>query len=484
MTLNPELLNRITRWEQEYVKGNKKPILDREYPPIRPRRDIVFSVEPQPDKLATATTVKSEMAENKVKNRNAGEASSRTSKITENTVKNALQHVDPAGANAEKEKGNEFFKKGDFRKAVEHYSASMALDPFNAVLPINRAMALLKLKRFAEAENDCSLGLKLDNKNVKALWRRGIARQSLGKLDDARKDFEDALKIDPTNKSVQDELAKLRQQRSAIPNVSTTKSKPDSVTLPSATATFTKRVSIRDVGNAEQSKLFKETTQRRVTTATAPASIIATTESVTLKSIVPAEAVVAAPSTRPAKASTTTPQAKKAYTQTLGPTASISDPPKPLVEPANISAPPKVIKMPSYSDLSIKMAPPTNSMEFQRDWRSYSRNNDMLYLYLKLIPVDTLPQLFKSSFESDHLSSILTVLNKYYTLYESPELIYNTLSSLVKVDRFSISLLFMSDVPDKKYLRDIFNQLHAYVGRSDSVFTKKDLSSLSAKYRI
>lgn len=45
--------------------------------------------------------------------------------------------------------GNDFFKKGQFAAAVEHYSASITMDPTNAVLPINRAMALLKLERYS-----------------------------------------------------------------------------------------------------------------------------------------------------------------------------------------------------------------------------------------------------------------------------------------------------------------------------------------------
>ncbi|KAJ1556461.1 RNA polymerase II-associated protein 3, partial [Cladochytrium tenue] len=46
----------------------------------------------------------------------------------------------------EKEKGNLFFKKGDFKKAISCYTKSIGLDPTSAVVPVNRAMAYLKLK--------------------------------------------------------------------------------------------------------------------------------------------------------------------------------------------------------------------------------------------------------------------------------------------------------------------------------------------------
>lgn len=82
---------------------------------------------------------------------------------------------------------------------------------------------------FLEAEKDCSRGLQLQPKNVKALWRRGIALRELGRMNEARKglkatndpwcidelihvnnlDFETGLTIEPSNKSLLDELKKL-----------------------------------------------------------------------------------------------------------------------------------------------------------------------------------------------------------------------------------------------------------------------------------
>ncbi len=43
--------------------------------------------------------------------------------------------------------GNEYFKKCAYELAVESYAKAMELDLTNAVLPANRAMALLKLER-------------------------------------------------------------------------------------------------------------------------------------------------------------------------------------------------------------------------------------------------------------------------------------------------------------------------------------------------
>ena len=44
-------------------------------------------------------------------------------------------------------KGNALYKEGKYESAVECYSRGIVLDPLSAVLPANRAMALMKLER-------------------------------------------------------------------------------------------------------------------------------------------------------------------------------------------------------------------------------------------------------------------------------------------------------------------------------------------------
>ncbi|PCH40316.1 TPR-like protein [Wolfiporia cocos MD-104 SS10] len=91
-----------------------------------------------------------------------------------------------AKGQAEKDKGNAAFKTGDYATAVGHYSAAIVADPANATYPLNRAAAYLKLGKNEDAERDCSTVLRLDARNVKALFRRGQARGALQRLGDAR----------------------------------------------------------------------------------------------------------------------------------------------------------------------------------------------------------------------------------------------------------------------------------------------------------
>jgi len=110
---------------------------------------------------------------------------------------------------AEKDRGNDWFKKGNYDKAIERYTKGMTLDPLNAVLPANRAMALLKKGLFAAAETDCTLALSIDSTYIKAFQRRASSRTGLDKLELALQDYDQVLKLEPKNKAAQTEKAKI-----------------------------------------------------------------------------------------------------------------------------------------------------------------------------------------------------------------------------------------------------------------------------------
>ncbi|KAF9347747.1 hypothetical protein BGX26_000795 [Mortierella sp. AD094] len=529
-------LQRIAQWERTYAKGNKKPITTREYPPLRPRKDIVLQdIKPLPlirkgsqSEPTESVSLKVEPAEKNITavvspstDNNASKAlkeaptrkayyeswdkfdvdsaledidakGDKSKQLSENApykqTKKAdvkatpkFQEVDPVAANAEKEKGNEFFKKSQYQKAIEHYSASMALDPSNSVLPINRAMALLKLERFVEAERDCTLGLKLDSKNVKALWRRGIARRSLGKVDEAKNDFESALKIDPANKAVKEELAKLQQKQPEKPKAST----PPTTTTKQSTVPTTKkvepkaptsspakdtappqiisskRVLIKEVENDQDSALFT------------PSAIKKSAVSVDNDQSTPTVAPLVQPSTSPASSKlTVSPSTVPSGSQS--PTATTDTP--------YTSTPPAISASPSVASTNnVQMIAPKTTLDFQRDWKSYSKKTELLYNYIKLIQPESLPALFKSSFESDYLSSMLTVFREFYIQSEEPQLLYSSLLNLAKVQRFDMTLMFMSGT-DKKDLVAIFQYLSGHLN-DQALYSQQDLAALASKFK-
>lgn len=70
----------------------------------------------------------------------------------------------------------------------------------------NRALALLRLRRWAEAEEDCSAALLLDRSHAKALLRRADAREHLRDWEGSVADLEAVLQLEPSNATAKQRL--------------------------------------------------------------------------------------------------------------------------------------------------------------------------------------------------------------------------------------------------------------------------------------
>lgn len=89
-------------------------------------------------------------------------------------------------AKAIREQGNTAYASGAFQEATEYYTRAIGYDATEPIYPLNRAACLLKLKRFPEAERDCTTALLLDPGNHKAFFRRGVSRAGMGHIDEAK----------------------------------------------------------------------------------------------------------------------------------------------------------------------------------------------------------------------------------------------------------------------------------------------------------
>jgi tetratricopeptide (TPR) repeat protein len=107
--------------------------------------------------------------------------------------------IDPAKAEEEKEKGNEFFKKGDFSSAVKHYTEAINRNPDDTKLYSNRAACYTKLAAFDLGLKDCDMCTKLDDKFIKGWIRKGKILQGMQQPSKALHAYQKALEIDPTN---------------------------------------------------------------------------------------------------------------------------------------------------------------------------------------------------------------------------------------------------------------------------------------------
>ncbi|XP_029870962.1 RNA polymerase II-associated protein 3 isoform X2 [Aquila chrysaetos chrysaetos] len=123
--------------------------------------------------------------------------------------------IDAEKALAEKEKGNNYFKQGNFDEAIKCYTRGMHSDPYNPVLPTNRASAFYRMKKYSVAESDCNLALALDKNYTKAYARRGAARFALKNLQGAKEDYEKVLELDANNFEAKSELKKIDQALSS-----------------------------------------------------------------------------------------------------------------------------------------------------------------------------------------------------------------------------------------------------------------------------
>ncbi|XP_056429986.1 RNA polymerase II-associated protein 3 [Hyla sarda] len=117
--------------------------------------------------------------------------------------------VNTEKALAEKEKGNNNFKAGKYDDAIQCYTRGMNADPYNAVLPTNRASAFFRLKKYAVAESDCNLAIALNHNYWKAYARRGACRVALKNFQGAKEDYEKVLELEPNNFEATNELKKI-----------------------------------------------------------------------------------------------------------------------------------------------------------------------------------------------------------------------------------------------------------------------------------
>ncbi|XP_029597696.1 RNA polymerase II-associated protein 3 isoform X2 [Salmo trutta] len=119
--------------------------------------------------------------------------------------------TDQDKALAEKEKGSQLFKEGKYDDAIECYTRGMGADPYNPVLPTNRAACFFRLKKFAVAESDCNLSIALDSNYFKAFAQRGASRFAMQNYESALEDYVMVLKLDPGNLEAQNEVMKCKE---------------------------------------------------------------------------------------------------------------------------------------------------------------------------------------------------------------------------------------------------------------------------------
>eukprot|EP00294_Goniomonas_avonlea_P004131 CAMPEP_0114558836 /NCGR_PEP_ID=MMETSP0114-20121206/10599_1 /TAXON_ID=31324 /ORGANISM="Goniomonas sp, Strain m" /LENGTH=257 /DNA_ID=CAMNT_0001744263 /DNA_START=54 /DNA_END=827 /DNA_ORIENTATION=+ len=114
-------------------------------------------------------------------------------------------------AEAQKEKGNEEFKKGNHGAAIEAYTFATEMDPQNPTYFSNRATCYLKLEQHAKALRDVDKAIALEPVWDKAHWRRATILAAMGDNTGAVDAYAKAASLAPSNATYKQDLEKARR---------------------------------------------------------------------------------------------------------------------------------------------------------------------------------------------------------------------------------------------------------------------------------
>lgn len=76
---------------------------------------------------------------------------------------------------------------------------------------LNIAACQMKLKQYEHAIKNCTKALEIEDKNVKALYRRCVALTEINEFERAWKDAEEGLSIEENNKAIKKQLLKIEK---------------------------------------------------------------------------------------------------------------------------------------------------------------------------------------------------------------------------------------------------------------------------------
>lgn len=325
-------------------------------------------------------------------------------------------------ATSEKEQGNEYFKQKKFTDAIECYSRSIGLSP-TAVTFANRAMAYLKLRRFKEAEDDCTEALNLDDRYIKAYSRRITARKELGKLKEAMDDAEFSISLDPNN-------SELRKQYSEIKALHMEKmAKKVPVPAKRAVSGIDKTADV----NSHPPTISQKDTIMEVDLPVRDAMKIK--ESASVKSNGGSGVIINGNNVQQLQG--------RDANQKTGPEVSVQD----LAARAASRYMAGTVK-------SIKT--PKTAYDFEVSWRALSDDTAQQIQLLKSIPPASLPEIFKNALSAPFLIDIVKCAASIFR--DAEALAVSILDNLARVPRFDLIIMCLSSM-HKFELRKIWDQV-------------------------
>ncbi|XP_027107950.1 uncharacterized protein [Coffea arabica] len=370
-------------------------------------------------------------------------------------------------ANSEKELGNEYFKHKKFNEAIDCYSRSIALLP-TAVAYANRAMAYIKIKRFEEAESDCTEALNLDDRYIKAYSRRSTARKELGKLKEAYDDAEFALRLEPQNQEIKKQYAEA-------------KSLLDKEILKKVSRASTS--SVQGLQKAGKSKVEtnKAVNGVKLVSSDFNSGMVAEVQDDHTKGNngeIPLKTAMRLDGT---SMKTKDQNGNASHESALQNTA--------LETMKRSSTNGKHELKTSVQELAARaatlakaeaakiIAPPNSAYQFEVSWRGLSGDRSLQAQLLKATPPTSLPQIFKNALSASLLMDILGCIATFFV--EDVDLAVKFLENLTKIPRFDMIVMCLSSA-DKA---DLFRMWNEVFGQTTPEYAEI-LSRLRSRYRL
>ncbi|XP_054803092.1 uncharacterized protein LOC129306491 isoform X3 [Prosopis cineraria] len=342
--------------------------------------------------------------------------------------KDSFDHVhgshtteDVPDAASEKELGNEYFKQKKFKEAVDCYSRSIAFSP-TAVAYANKAMAYIKLRRFQQAEDDCTEALNLDDRYIKAYSRRATARKELGKLKESMEDAEFALRLEPENQEIKKQYADI-------------KSLYENEILQKTSGAL--RSSVQGTQKVGKS----ETNIDRGTIHTVPNGTEKSGAADVLDHTKRYDGI--------------NKQEMKASVQHLA----------------------SRVASRVMAEAAKNITPPNSAYQFEVSWRGFSGDPALKARLLKAMSPQDLPKIFKSALSSAILMDIIKCVASFFT--EDTVLAVSFLEHLTKVSRFDMLIMCLTST-DKHDLRKLWDD--RFCSEATPMEYAEILDNLRSKY--
>ncbi|KAL3620669.1 hypothetical protein CASFOL_035581 [Castilleja foliolosa] len=347
-------------------------------------------------------------------------------------------------SNSEKELGNEFFKQKKYNEAIDCYSRSIAFSP-TAVAYANRAMAYIKIKRFQEAENDCTEALNLDDRYIKAYSRRSTARKELGKLKESVDDAEFALRLEPQNQEVKKQYAEC-------------KSLLNKDLMKKASGALTRSVEGARPGKSEvdKNKRVTEILEDRPKGNNNLGEVAADTSMETKRNSVKSNGSDAGSGSKMTKSvSKNNKQELRASVQELAAKA------------AGLAK----------AEAAKNIVPPNSAYQFETSWRGLSGDRELQARLLKVTSPSALPGIFKNALSAPILVDIIRCIATFFM--QDMALGVEYLQNLTKIPRFDMLIMCLASA-DKADITKIWDEVF---GKGNTEYIAI-LSNLRSRYGL